>query len=344
MRNEKTKLHLIISLILIIGFLEVCIPSMVGTANVDVVKITIEGTSITAFNEGGGVLWIKNLENDITCHVLTDLNKGGKNEIIIGTGYKPGDKPGYIHIFNSNGTELWEYKTGTGCERVFHRSDIFTVTHILVDDLDNDGKKEILVNSHNVPWYPARLLLFDANGAIKKEYWHPGYIFDVKIADIESDGYKEIIGGGTNNDLGHIPVIFVLNPQIMKGQAPPYCGNFPHASEKYYKKIPLSEVRKEGCSVKEISFDGDRLVASTEDGRFFYYDSNMNSLGAGYSDWYIQQMEKIKEEEEKIKEKEFYTKTYPLILTIVGIIVSIIGGVFLGAFLERKGKMPKRKK
>ena len=70
----------------------------------------------------------------------------------------------------------------------------------------------------------------------------------------------------------------------------------------------------------------------------------MNSLGAGYSDWYIQQMEKIKEEEEKIKEKEFYTKTYPLILTIVGIIVSIIGGVFLGAFLERKGKMPKRKK
>jgi len=58
---------------------------------------------------------------------------------------------------------------------------------------------------------------------------------------------------------------------MKNGQAPPYCGNFPHASEKYYKKIPLIE---------------------------------------------------------KIKEKEFYAKTYPLILTIVSIILSIIGGVF----------------
>ena len=302
----------------------------------NVVKVTIEERSITAFNEKGKVSWIKNLRTDIACHVLCDSNKDGVNEIILGTDHK-GDNPGTVYVFDSNGIELWKYKVGTGCREVFHRSETFIITHILVNDLSGDDKKEVLVNSHNVPWYPNKLLLFNVNGSVIGEYWHPGHVKDVKVADINNDGCKEIVGGGVNNDLGYIPIVFVLDPQNVIGQAPPYYGNAPQASEKNYKQIPKSEVSPEGSIVTKISFDAGRIVASIDDGRFFYYDSCMNHVRTGYSDGYIR---RIKEIEEGKEVEKFERYLLPFIWSVIGATI----GVVLGNIDRILKKLKRRKK
>lgn len=296
----------------------------VANAEKDIVKLIKDDTTITAIGENGTNIWVKNINNKITTYVLADLDSDGKNEVVLGTDYNA-NKPGFVIMLETNGTTIWEYKTGSTMIFGQNRPDIsdtFTVTKIIVEDLNNDSEKDVLVYSHNVPWYPARLVLLDRSGIQIGEYWHPGYIIDVKVADINGDGHKEVIAGGINNDLDYSPVFFVLDPQNMRGQAPPYMGNAPNGPYKFYEIIDKSEVQPIASSVTEISIKGDILVVTVGDGRFLNYDiKNMELLNTAYSDFYIREKQKLGKE----KLEKFFYSQLSLLVTILGLVVGIVG-------------------
>jgi len=143
---------------------------------------------------------------------------------------------------------------------------------------------------------------------------HPGYIEDVKIADIDGDGSEEIICGAINNDLDWSPTLFILDVYSMKtrGQAPPYLERTtPPGTHEYYIKIPKSKTQEESAKVSEISLIGNMLVASINDGRFYNFNTrDMSLLYISCADSYREKLNKLSEKDRSQEEEEIRNIKY----------------------------------
>jgi len=244
-----------------------------------IAKIGSSDSFLTAYNNVGNPVWVIEFETDIKFYELSDLDGNGNKEIIIVT-MNEGDQPNFLYVLNSNGDKLWDYDFSKIKNIYNGSSNRFIAWDLIVKDLWNNGTKNILVSLRNSPYYATDLVLFDKSGQILGNYWHPGNIYDIEVIDIDKDGINEIICGGVNNDWNsynsyYVPVISVLNPARMDGQATPWLGDYPPASEKQYIVLPKSQIRTRSCAVKEIWCEDNLLVALLDDDRFFYFDQNM---------------------------------------------------------------------
>ncbi len=81
-----------------------------------------------------------------------------------------------------------------------------------VEDIDNDGNYEIIVTQNSIPFYPNCTRIFKLDGKEVFRYMHPGRNAMIVIRDMNNNGKKEIILGGTNNYLAEfsLPVLQVL--------------------------------------------------------------------------------------------------------------------------------------
>ena len=252
--------------------------------HMQIAKIGTSDSFLTAYNDKGDPVWVYKFETDIKFHDFADLDGNGNNEIIIVT-KDEGDQPNFLYVINSHGHKLWYYDFSKIKNIYNGSSNRFIAWDLLVKNLWNNQTKNIIVSLRNSPYYATNLMLFDHNGSILGNYWHPGNIYDIEVIDIDNDGIKEIVCGGVNNDWSsydsyYRPVIFVLNPARMDGQATPWLGCYPHASEKHYIILPKSEIRAMSCAVKEIWCEDDLVVALLDDDRFFYFDQSMKLVGS----------------------------------------------------------------
>lgn len=80
----------------------------------------------------------------------------------------------------------------------------------------------------------------DEKGNKLSEYWHPGVFNFLHCSDFDDDGKKEIILGGGNNRIGWRPVISILEPKRVFGQAMPYnaAKEIEKAKEEWYIVFP----------------------------------------------------------------------------------------------------------
>lgn len=312
--NNIKKL-VVISIFII--FLLFSIKCSSGQNSSNVVKIILDDKTLTTYNLTGHTLWIKEFHTEINVKHIFDLNSDGINEIIIGTG-SIGQNPGYLYVYDSNGNLQFNIKTGN--ISVYGRSEIYRIMDILIFDFDYDNNYEILVNSNNDPWYPNRLLILDNAGSIIGDYWHPGTVETILIADYKNDGSYEIFCGGLNNDYEqgyYRPVFFILDPFNSFGQAPPYMGNAEHGTELFYKTLDKSKIAPNSCSVRSIKQIRDEIEITLSDSRFYYYNINdMELIRTGVGDSYRFRLEKI--EQEKIN-----TIWLLIIGGIVGAIISL---------------------
>ncbi|ODS37879.1 hypothetical protein BEH94_00920 [Candidatus Altiarchaeales archaeon WOR_SM1_SCG] len=83
---------------------------------------------------------------------------------------------GTVYVFQGNGTLRWSYKTGG------------RITGTSVSDIDNDGRKEIIVGSDDV-------YVLDNNGKLLMNYKTQKKVLSVHTADLNNDNIKEIISG-----------------------------------------------------------------------------------------------------------------------------------------------------
>jgi len=97
----------------------------------------------------------------------------------------------------ATGKVRWKFVTGA---RHYRPDDALRVQDMAVCDLDGDGTKELAVISCHCKWFPGRLCVLDSSGKLLGEFWNPGHLTSVKIADLEGDGKFEVVVSGVNND------------------------------------------------------------------------------------------------------------------------------------------------
>ncbi len=207
--------------------------------NPALVKFLDENTVVVQ-NKEGSTLWDRQFPQEVeqASLALSDLNKDGRNEVLLGTrcGFR---ETGYVYCFSFKGRELW--KCAMGAASVFGvSSDLYSVAGILVRDLNLDGEMEIVVQAGNYPWFPNQTALLNKEGEVQSNYWHSGVVNLLFCDDIDNDDTLEVVLRGVNNSLKYSAVLIMLDYKTIRGQSPPYGDEvLPKAQEKVYIKFPF---------------------------------------------------------------------------------------------------------
>lgn len=99
-------------------------------------------------------------------------------------------------------------------------SDQYDSNTIEVGDIDKDGKPEVYILARNRSLYPGFLEKIDAfTGDSLSIYVHSGHLNSMKLADLDGDGFDEILLSGINNALQK-GCFIVLDPKSMSGHGP----------------------------------------------------------------------------------------------------------------------------
>lgn len=173
---------------------------------------------------------------------LSDLNGDGKTEVLVAINHDARNT-GKVICFNYKKEKLWEFSCGESAVYPIGEelnSGYFDPNLMAVEDLNGDSKKEVMVNCIHARWFPDQLAVLDQKGNKLSEYWHPGVMECLNCSDFDKDGEKEIILGGINNRMGWRPVLSVLSPKRVFGQAMPYLATkkLKKAKEKWYVVFP----------------------------------------------------------------------------------------------------------
>ena len=254
----------------------------------------------------GNLLIVKNKSNEVLWDVLmpalinptqsgkplvkiTDLNNDGKAEILVLINYTD-TTTGKAICFNYKKEKLWEFSCGEyGVYDVGNgepNTRYFSPLIIDAQDLNGDSKKEVIVISRHSLWFPCQLAILDDKGNKISEYWHPGGINCLYYVDVDGDGKREIVIGGTNNRMGWCPFISVLDPEKVSGQAMPYIAkqDIKKAQEKSYVILPHIKNKLANESRWEFYISGvydiaifskdNEITAGIDDGRAYHLTSN----------------------------------------------------------------------
>jgi signal transduction histidine kinase len=259
--------------------------------NPAIVKLLDENT-IVVETKGGRSLWNWRIPQNlkIECHTIGDINRDGKNEVLISTkgGFK---ETGHIYCLSFDGNELWRF--ALGAHGVFgNPSDVYNADQIFIRDLNLDGEMEIVVRAMNFPWFPCQIAVLDSRGQMQSSYWHSGAVIVRVCDDIDNDGFPEIVIGGVNNSLNYSAVLGILDYRTIRGQSPPYSDHvLPKAQERTYIKFPFvkglggennkfSKVRKFEFAGKEEGQDVYKVlvVDHREVERVFWLNATLNSV------------------------------------------------------------------
>jgi hypothetical protein len=202
------------------------------------------GPLLTAFDANGRKVWSYSLPaatvplnmadaNHSHRHrgLFTDLDGDGKPELLFT--YLPNIEPrpgGTMLCFGSTGKLLWSYRPGRVVKRV--TGDEYSTywdlafTAALRKPRADGGR--IIVASHHVYSWPAKVAVLDAAGKTVAEHWHPGWLFTGLLHDLDGDGQEEILLGGINNSYQSYrvePALLVLDAGFSTGQSAPAPGD-----------------------------------------------------------------------------------------------------------------------
>jgi len=237
----------------------------------DPTDFKIENSSLIVLNEDGQELWrydtgIKNLydekfykkrfqikqpgednSREFPCLVIKDLNGNGNREVLFCVQTKNQFESNEILCFSEKGTILWNKTIGREMKygpKIY--SPDYNFKGILVDDMDRNGKQEIIVIANNTWFFPTQMLLLNCEGKILGEYWNSGRIGDAEFLDLNNDGRKEIIIAGINNEY-HEGFLAVFSSNLIRGGSPQKedyytCADLEPGTEKYYILIPRTDV------------------------------------------------------------------------------------------------------
>ena len=245
---------------------------------------------IFAEDRQGRLLWQKRLDTKIVKIEQLDIDKDGKEEIIAGThksSYSDwGAHPGWLYIWDKDGNQTTAYNLW---KPSIYPADEFqaTLSDFQILDLNDDDTLEIIASIHGVEWYPSQIIVlhfYNDNFREIASYWHPGYISNFYINDLNHDGKMEIFGSAVNNDLKRVPSFevnqnirsfFMLTADSIFGQAPPYLGLAGYGGQKWYYYITAPDTQ--GSSVKGFSLTGENqnyLLVALSNSCFFTLNYN----------------------------------------------------------------------
>jgi hypothetical protein len=151
-------------------------------------------------------------------------------------------------------------------ESPYWPDDEYLVANVQTGDVDGDGSPEVVVVGNHATEYPGQVAVFDEACRLKARYWNPGHLSSLVLRDVNADGTQEILVGGTNVEVGGIPVpvAFALDGRTLSGEAPPRSGSLGSGTELWYRVLSDTEPG----AVRLMTISGEVLVCNTStDGR-----------------------------------------------------------------------------
>jgi hypothetical protein len=191
--------------------------------------VEIKDHILTAFDAKGNERR-KYFDSKIEQYKFSDIDQDGKKEVLVGFEER-GKEHSRVIAFDSKMNELNEkwnymkkpdypYSMDGGFGGKFRVMDLEVFSF--------ESREIIVILFGDTPWYPSVLVVLNSNGEKLKEFWHPGFMYQVeRIKDV-------FIIYAVNNDLKQLPafknynrnlsVIFALKYEHIYGEAPPYFG------------------------------------------------------------------------------------------------------------------------
>lgn len=285
-------------------------------------EVTAEGVRIT--NVSQRVLWSKEVNGaTVSLHKRpSDFREHTALIDVNGDGFKDGfwiedrnvEKGLPASLFSIDGQSLEPLWPPRSIELDIDYPFDVSITHgrmrpadIVVVDLEEDGTYELIVSLRHESYYPSALLTLDAVSGVERDIYHHAGVFSVVAAyDIDDDGKKEVLAGGTNNSFNDA-VIVVLDSDRLSGIGPAQ-GDYrsskpPTALEDHYIRFPRTSLaRYAGLNsaaiwniIPKAEFRtirlGSRSVVRTTDtgekqsgGIVWEMDFSMRSIGLGTDD------------------------------------------------------------
>ncbi len=229
----------------------------------------IDGSALVILNESGGELWrfetgtdgligekdyrglfqVKQATPtgfDLPCLLIDDINGDGRAEVLFAPKTRDEYREKLVFCFDRRGRELWRFRFGRPIR--FGPQDYadFAIRGFVADDLDGDGRKEVIVNSNARGFYPAQLAVLGSDGSLRGEYWNSGQLLDIVCADLDHDGRKEIVVSGQNNEYRK-PCLVVFDAKRIAGCSPQSVDGFvspgiPAGTQRAYVLFPRTDV------------------------------------------------------------------------------------------------------
>lgn len=273
---------------------------------------------LKVFNRDGQLLNIYRLEdppNQLYSgnFIFSDINNDSKKEILFSYMPKSNElQSSKVICLSHNGEKIWEYKPG---RKLTTRKESFSNNYkadcIKVVDFKNDGRKNIIVGANHMPWYPFQISILNKDGKVEGEYWNSGHLPVLIFEDLDGDGIKEIIMGGTNNGYKRA-CLLVLDSRRIEGCSPQddtpdykFIG-MKKGTEKYYILFPRSiicntfQIRNIVSSIiflrseKKIEVNVLEHIDTREYILKYIFDYNMNPIYVEADDYFFLKLKELK--------------------------------------------------
>jgi hypothetical protein len=265
----------------------------------------ISGSSLIVLNEKGRELWrydtgLEDLEKEALYRAhfqkrspivggfpryalpylkIKDIDADGKLEILFSTQTENEFGEGELFCFDGKGNHLWSFHGGRIMaygKTVF--SPDYRIEGVDAEDLDGDGKSEVIVLSCHNNDFPSLLALLDCRGKVRGEYWNAGRMSDCVFHDINGDGRKEILISGVNNEYKK-GYFLILDASWISGGSPQMdsqfsCSSLSPGSELAYILFPrtdLDMLKMPVESIDEIDVLGDNRIQLLMATSLLYY-------------------------------------------------------------------------
>lgn len=222
------------------------------------VIIELHDNRLFARNPEEQLLWTfplrKPFRPDSLQQKFVDLDGDGEEEILVSGEYLSEEKlSAELFCLKKSGKLLWSYQPGRKIKTLTDEfSNHYSIKRFEAANFASISlEKSVLVIGNHVSWYPTQISLLDARGKLLGEYWHAGHLGQAAllIEDLDEDGWKEIIAGGTNNDFQQA-CLLVLDPRNITGGSPG-SGNpdfefrdLPEGSQEYYLLLPRTTINQ----------------------------------------------------------------------------------------------------
>ena len=154
---------------------------------------------------------------------FADIDGDGQTETLIA--YHPDNynsAGSELYCFSEEGNLRWHFAVGQRTLRDNFGQDYFPPYWIngfrVLTNPKNPNQNRIFISSNHHFEAPDQIAALDSNGRLVGEYWHPGHLLYMELADLKHTGSPMLLLGGVNNG-HHAATLLAFDPEHISGTA-----------------------------------------------------------------------------------------------------------------------------
>lgn len=247
--------------------------------------LALDGSSISVQTSAGDRLWTRQASGTISRALIADLEGDGSREVVLGVEDR-GSQPGGVFVLDCKGDSLWPQEATAPSGEGAGQCGRLTVRDLAAGDLAGNGQVVALaVDSRG--GFESRLCVFGEGGKLLSSYRHPGPLHHVEIGAPSPGARNRIVVAGVNEDLakrlplqGRVHALFMFDPAVVGGEAPPYLRNRGIGTQVWYRILPQEGLGIAGIEIADEDRDGrNEISVRTDHGHILHVSFDGELVG-----------------------------------------------------------------